>query len=187
MFALSNPVEEAECTAQQAYDWTDGAAVYASGTAFAPVRRKDGSTFLPGQCNNCLVFPGKGPRSMPDHCLLCLRLHALMAGCWDWTYMKASGHARLAGIMLGASCSCFHRLLCMFVSEATLPACLSGVGLGCIAAGATEVTDSMMLAAARGISHKLTAEEFERESVLPRIVRLRCIYCGPHDPYKRIA
>lgn len=59
VFALSNPVEEAECTAQQAYEWTDGAAVFASGTAFPPVRRRDNSTFLPGQCNNCLVFPGK--------------------------------------------------------------------------------------------------------------------------------
>lgn len=59
--------------------------------------------------------------------------------------------------------------------DAMLPACLSGIGLGCIAAGATEVTDSMMLAAAQGISHKLTAEELERESVLPRIVRLRCV------------
>ena len=65
VFALSNPVEEAECTAQQAYDWTDGAAVFASGTAFAPVRRNDGSTFLPGQCNNCLVFPGKDLHIFP--------------------------------------------------------------------------------------------------------------------------
>lgn len=58
VFALSNPVEEAECTAQQAYDWTDGTAVFVSGTAFPPVRRADGSSFIPGQCNNCLVFPG---------------------------------------------------------------------------------------------------------------------------------
>ncbi len=54
--------------------------------------------------------------------------------------------------------------------------CVAGIALGCVAAGATEVTDSMMLAAARGISHKLTADELQRESVLPRIERLRCSF-----------
>ena len=58
VFALSNPVEEAECTAQQAYDWSGGRAVFASGTAFPGVSRRDGSQFTPGQCNNCLIFPG---------------------------------------------------------------------------------------------------------------------------------
>ncbi len=58
VFALSNPGEVAECSAQQAYDWSGGAAVYTSGTAFPPVRRADGSTFVPAQCNNCLIFPG---------------------------------------------------------------------------------------------------------------------------------
>lgn len=60
VFALSNPVEEAECTAQQAYDWSGGRAVYVSGTAFPGVDRRDGSRFTPGQCNNCLIFPGAG-------------------------------------------------------------------------------------------------------------------------------
>lgn len=58
IFALSNPVEEAECTAQQAYDWSEGRAVYVSGTAFPGVERRDGTQFTPGQCNNCLIFPG---------------------------------------------------------------------------------------------------------------------------------
>ena len=58
VFALSNPGDVAECTAQQAYDWSGGAAVYTSGTAFPPVRRADGTTFVPAQCNNCLIFPG---------------------------------------------------------------------------------------------------------------------------------
>ena len=59
IFALSNPVEEAECTAQQAYDWSHGHAIYVSGTAFPGVERRDGSQFTPGQCNNCLIFPGR--------------------------------------------------------------------------------------------------------------------------------
>jgi len=59
IFALSNPVEEAECTAQQAYDWSQGHAIYVSGTAFPGVQRRDGSQFTPGQCNNCLIFPGR--------------------------------------------------------------------------------------------------------------------------------
>lgn len=49
----------------------------------------------------------------------------------------------------------------------------AGVGMGCLAVGATGVTDAMMLAAARGIVHKLTEEELAAESVLPRIERIR--------------
>ena len=69
MFALSNPVEEAECTAQQAHDWSGGRAVYVSGTAFPGVSRPDGSRFTPGQCNNCLIFPGASSAAHPERYL----------------------------------------------------------------------------------------------------------------------
>ena len=40
-------------------DWTDGRAVYASGTAFPAIARADGSQYIPSQANNSLIFPGK--------------------------------------------------------------------------------------------------------------------------------
>ncbi len=40
-------------------DWTDGRAVYASGTAFPAITRLDGSQYVPSQANNSLIFPGK--------------------------------------------------------------------------------------------------------------------------------
>jgi malate dehydrogenase (oxaloacetate-decarboxylating)(NADP+) len=59
ILALSNPTEHAECTPEQAYNWSKGKAIYAAGVQFAPVRY-NGRTYLPGQANNFYIFPAVG-------------------------------------------------------------------------------------------------------------------------------
>jgi malate dehydrogenase (oxaloacetate-decarboxylating)(NADP+) len=59
ILAMSNPTEKAECTAEQAYTWSKGKAIYAAGVSFPPFTL-GGQSFVPGQANNFYIFPAVG-------------------------------------------------------------------------------------------------------------------------------
>ena len=56
IFALSNPTDKAECSAEQAYAWSKGKALFAAGVQFPSVE-VGGEIFHPGQANNFYIYP----------------------------------------------------------------------------------------------------------------------------------
>lgn len=56
---LSLPESNAECTAEQAYEWSNGKALFAAGLQYPEVTL-NGRIFYPGQANNFYIFPALG-------------------------------------------------------------------------------------------------------------------------------
>ncbi|GBG68534.1 hypothetical protein CBR_g3078 [Chara braunii] len=68
IFPLSNPTSKAECTYKDAFEWSKGKVVFASGSPFAPLVAADGTTHYPAQANNAYVFGPIGMAALLTNC-----------------------------------------------------------------------------------------------------------------------
>ena len=76
IFAISNPTDKAECSAEQAYTWSNGKVLFAAGVQFPDVT-VNSQNLHPGQANNFYIFPAVGlatyaarPRRITDECFI---------------------------------------------------------------------------------------------------------------------
>lgn len=103
IFPFSNPTSKAECTAHDAYTWTKGAAIFASGSPFDPVEI-DGRLIHPSQGNNVLIFPAMGlavlaarPATLPDDAFV-VAARSLASMATDDDFAKGLVYPPLANI-----------------------------------------------------------------------------------------
>ncbi len=103
IFALSNPTSRAECTAEQAYAWSQGRALFSSGSPFSPVV-VNGQARRPGQGNNAYIFPGIGlaalaarAKHLPEEAFL-TAAHALAHFVSDQDIAEGALYPRLSQI-----------------------------------------------------------------------------------------
>ncbi|CAM6112028.1 unnamed protein product [Calypogeia fissa] len=68
IFPLSNPTSKAECTYEDAFEWTKGKVVFASGSPFPSLKGPDGKTYYPAQANNAYVFGPIGQAALLTNC-----------------------------------------------------------------------------------------------------------------------
>lgn len=130
VFALSNPTARAECSAEQAYQWSDGRALFASGSPFAPVVVGD-RQLHPGQGNNAYIFPGVGlgliaarASTVPDSVFL-VAARALADAVGDADLRRGSLYPPLADIRavsLGIATAVAQHAWDMGLTDATRPA-----------------------------------------------------------------
>ena len=195
ILALSNPVENAECTAQEA-----------AGEPSTRLHTRSGTQWHHPERSWFQASKWRASAMRSHSCRLvgrpsCVRQRNSIRPSAIWKHQQGSRTSQQFPDFPRCDCqldSTFRTIYAAGLSpllrvqddrplHATLivqvhKICLlrAGIGLGCIAVGATQVTDGMMLAAARAVGEQTTRQELSRDSVLPDVKRLRCeCVCSP--------
>lgn len=145
VFALSNPTDKAECSYQQAYEWSDGRVVFASGTKFPALRvtrRSSGPSAAGTLFAGSSAFLGAAPAAAA----------AGLAEGSNGNVAAASGSQSARDSVGAKSSASGAAVRVLDPAQANNCFIFPGIGLGAVASGARIIDDGMLLAAARAVA-----------------------------------